>query len=488
MRFRLSFDRARRSGLATGRRAFVWIVVVTLYGLLTTAGWCQQRSHVLLIVSDDQRADTLGASGNAHIRTPVLDRLARRGIRFTRAVSPNPICTPARAELMTGNSGFRNGVLDFGGTLDRTQPRWAETMQAAGYETCYVGKWHNDGRPADHGYGRTCGLFAGGGGRWWKDQLDVHGEPVTGYRGWVFQSADGSRKFPERGVGLTADISEVFAEATIEFLRDRDPERPFFLHVNFTAPHDPLLLPSDKSFHHHAEQMRVLPNVRGFHPFDHGNLRGRDERLLPWPRTRERVRADLAAYYSVISHLDAQVGRILNELQEQQELANTIVIFVSDHGLAMGSHGLRGKQNMYEHTVNVPLLIAGPKVARDRICDAQIYLRDLYSTVCGFLGLPRPAELDGRDWSRLWVDPSQSGHELVTAYFRDKQRMIRGDRWKYILYPDASREQLFDLKNDPCELVDLSDQPAQADRLQQLRRQLHQWRTRVNDPSLKPVH
>ena len=154
----------------------------------------------------------------------------------------NPICTPSRAEILSGCSGFHNGVVDFGGKIDPQLKLWPQAMRDAGYRTLYVGKWHNDGVPIQRGFDATSGLFSGGGGKWWQEQVDWKGLAVTGYRGWVFQD-DAGNKFPERGVGLTSVISEQIADAAIELIR-RGAENPFFLQVCFTAPHDPLFFPT----------------------------------------------------------------------------------------------------------------------------------------------------------------------------------------------------------------------------------------------------
>jgi choline-sulfatase len=438
------------------------------------------RYNVVLLVSDDQRPDTIRAMGNPAIETPSLDRLVRAGTAFTRAVSPNPICTPARAEIMTGCSGFRNHVFDFGRPLNPELTTWAQAMRGAGYHTWYVGKWHNNGRPRDHGYEESLGLFAGGGSPWAKDQVDWKGRPITGYRGWVFQTDDG-QKFPEKGVGLTPNISAHMADAAIELLR-RQPKQPFFLHVNFTAPHDPLIMPPGYAGKYLPEQMKLPPNFLPEHPFDHGNFRGRDEQLWPWPRTADDVREELAWYYAVISHMDQQIGRLLAALEETGQLERTIVIFTSDHGLAIGSHGLRGKQNMYEHTVGVPLVMRGPGILAGKRREAQVYLRDLYPTLCELTGVPIPKGVEGQSFAGVLSGRQESTREYTFGYFRDSQRMIRGDRWKLVRYPQADRWQLFDLQADPYEQRDLSTEPAHAAVLAELRSRLAAWQQSVGDP------
>jgi len=315
------------------------------------------QPNVILIVSDDQRPDTIAALGNQVIETPNLDRLVARGSVITRATCANPICTPSRAEVLTGCSGLRNGVFDFGRTINPELPTLPEPFGEAGYDTWYGGKWHNNGRPSTHGYARTNRLYTGGGGKWWKPQVDYRGHDVTGYKGWIFRDSD-DMPLPDLGVGLTPGISGLIADGAIDIIQQSD--RPFFIHLNFTAPHDPLLIPPGYEDRYDPDQIPLPKNFVADHPFDHGNRGGRDEVLLPIPRTEAIVRADIAAYYAVISHMDAQIGRILEALEATDKTNSTIIAFCSDHGLAMGSHGLRGKQNMYEHTIGVPMIFAGP--------------------------------------------------------------------------------------------------------------------------------
>ncbi len=439
-----------------------------------------KRPHVILLLSDDQRPDTIAALGNDAIQTPHLDRLVREGTAITRAVCPNPICTPSRAEILTGCSGFRNGVLDFGGRIDPRLATLPGTLRAAGYHTWYVGKWHNNGRPSQHGYAESLGLFAGGGGRWAKDAVDWKGMPVTGYRGWVFQS-DRGEKYPEKGVGLTPEISKHFADAAIELI-ERKPDRPFFLHVSFTAPHDPLLMPPGYEDRYDWREIPLPENFRPQHPFDHGNLQGRDERLMPPPHREEQVRRLVAMYYRVITHMDAQIGRILDALDRTGQAKRTIVVFSSDHGLAVGSHGLRGKQNMYEHTVGVPLVLRGPGIPAGRRRPAQVYLRDLFPTLCELARVPLPESVEAKSFAGVLRGDEDEVHDATFGHFRNKQRMIRTGRWKLIHYPQIDRWQLFDLAGDPHETRDLSGSSEHAEQLGRLKARLAAWQKAVGDP------
>ncbi len=436
-----------------------------------------ERPNVLLLVSDDQRPDTIRALGNEHIQTPNFDALVRRGTAFTRATCAHPLCYPSRAELLTGCTGFRNGTYSQL-KLHEGVPLWPEVMRDAGYRTAYVGKWHTAGRPSKIGYAECDGLYASG-QKGSAPYVDFRGRPATGYGGWQFQTNDGQR-FPEMGIGLTPGISSEFADAAIRLIQKKS-EQPFFIHVNFAAPHDPRLWPPGYETKYSARSLPLPKNFLPEHPFDHGNARGRDEVLLPFPRTADDVHQELACYYAVISHMDEQIGRILRTLDDTGQRDNTIVIFTSDHGLAVGSHGLVGKQNMYEHTINVPLIVAGPAVPAGKTLAAQCYLRDLLPTICELAGIAAP-DSDGVSLLPVLRGEKTEVHPFVVGYFQDSQRMIREGALKLAWYPKIDRWQLFDLAADPLEMNDLVASPDQQSRIADLRGKLLAWLKKNRDP------
>ncbi len=416
-----------------------------------------RRPNVLFLLSDDQRHDTIRTLGNPVIRTPHLDRLARTGTAFTHCFVANPICTPSRATVLTGRNDFRNGVRFFNEKIRPGLPLWPEVMREAGYTTFYTGKWHNDGHPADRGFQVVRNLFPRGMG----DHRMTLGEgpgKVTGYS------------------------SELFADAAIEFLDSR-PAQPFCAFVCFTAPHDPRT-PHER--YANLYQPADIPLPKNFlpeHPFDNGEMKVRDEQLLPWPRTPEAIRKERAGYYAMISHLDEQVGRILEALERNGQAGETIVLFAADNGLAIGSHGLLGKQNMYDHSVRVPLLIRAPGVGRPgRRSDGLCYLHDLFPTVCELAGVAAPGDLDGRSLRPLLANPDAPRfRDAVFASYRDVQRMVRTERWKLIHYPKADRMQLFDLRGDPEETRDLAASPKHRRIVATLREKLREHQTGVGD-------
>ena len=442
------------------------------------------QPNFLVIITDDQRPDTIHALGNRQIETPSFDRLVREGMTFTRATCAFPLCVPSRAEILTGATAFRNGVPFGEGRLRAGQVFWADALRSAGYRTWYCGKWMNDGAPTTRGYDETRGLFSSGGGgaAGQESRYGRKGRLVTGYRGWTFKTADGRPELA-KGIGLTAETSRHIADAAINLL-GRVSSEPFFLHVNFTAPHDPLIIPPGYESKYDSESIELPENFATQHPFDHGNFTGRDEQLLPWPRTPAAVREELAAYYAVIDDMDAQIGRILRALEESGKYDDTVIVFSSDHGLALGSHGLMGKQNMYEHTIGVPFIIAGPGIPQGQRTAAQIYLRDIYPTTCDLAGIPIPTSVDGKSLVPILRGTATQLYPAVFGYFQDYQRMIRTDRWKLIHYPQQSKYQLFDLDNDPAELNDLASRNAYQRVKNDLATRMHNWFMTAGDPLL----
>ena len=451
---------------------FVWV----------TSGVEARQRNIVFIVTDDQRPDTIHALGNEVIQTPNLDRLVARGSVFTRAIAAYPICHVSRAEILTGCCAFRALPAYPGGSIDPKLATFASTFQKAGYTTCYTGKWHNDGQPKTRGYTMTSGLFSSGGARGSKGaEFDTQGHRVSGYTGWTFKTDDGAVE-THKGIGLTPRTSEFVADGAIDFIKQKH-DRPFLLHVNFPAPHDPRMMPPGYESRYDPKKMLLPKNFARQHPFDHGNLNGRDEALVNKPLAEDDVRRELACYYAVITHMDEQIGRIFAVLDAAGEGDNTIVIFTTDQGLAMGSHGLMGKQNMYEHTIGVPLIMAGPSVPAGKQFTAQCYLRDVFPTACDFAGIAVPATVQGTSLMSVLQGKTDQLHPFVVAYYTDTQRMIRDEHWKFVRYPEAQQSQLFDLQNDPSELRNLVAEPAHQDRRSKLDSALTAWLLENGDPN-----
>jgi arylsulfatase A-like enzyme len=269
----------------------------------------------------------------------------------------------------------------------------------------------------------------------------------------------------------------------IKFLHQHDRAKPFFIYLAPPVPHDPRVAPPKFVEMYKPDKLSLSRNFMPEHPFDNGELKIRDEMLAPHPRTPNDMRQHLADYYACVSDLDDQVGRILGSLRDLGYSENTVVIFSSDQGLAVGGrHGLMGKQNLYEH-VKPPLVIAGPGIPHGQ-SDALVYLYDLFPTICEYAQAPIPAIVEGKSLAPIIRGESTDVRPYLFAAYRDWQRMCRDKRWKLLEYVvgDQHHTQLFDLANDPDEMKNLADQSSSAEVLTRLRAQLTHLAKNFGDP------
>jgi arylsulfatase A-like enzyme len=343
--------------------------------------------------------------------------------------------------LLSGQRYFRNWPK---GLAPGDGPNLPDALKAAGYLTYHHGKRGNIARAIHERFDRNLYLDD-------DERERTSGEP-----------------------------GHTIVDSAIAFLDSYRESAPWLMTLEFEAPHDPRV--ADKRFLDLYREVDVpLPrNYLPVHPFDNGEMTVRDERLAPWPRTPQEVRRQLHEYYAVISGLDFHIGRLLQTLADRKLTGETIIVFTSDHGLAMGSHGLFGKQNLYEHSMRVPLVFTGPGIERGS-SDALVYLLDLMPTLCDLAGAKAPRDIDGISLMPILHGEQTKVRNMLGTAYRDVQRAIRDDRWKLIRYPQVNRTQLFDLENDPEELRNLADEPAQAEQIVRLTKLLEDWQRSVGD-------
>jgi arylsulfatase A-like enzyme len=446
------------------------VLLVTFLNLVVS-GQTGARPNILFIFADDQRADTIGAHGNRAIQTPNIDRLVRSGFSFRQnhvfGSNNGAVCVPSRAMLMTGQTWFKIDTLKLQDELLLPQ-----LLVGQGYETFATGKWHNGEESWRRAFQRGKAVMFGG----MSDHTKV---PVKDLH------PDGRLSTERTGEKFS---SELFADAAIEYLEQRDRGRPFFAYVAFTAPHDPRQ-PTDRWREYYERRLPPAPvNFLPVHPFDNGMVRNlRDENLAAWPREERVIREQLAEYYGLLSHMDEQLGRILTALKRTGQDRNTIIIYAADNGLALGSHGLLGKQSVYQHSVRVPLIISGPGIPRGGSSEALTYLFDIFPTVCQLVGIAPPKGLAGQSLVPLVRGERASIRETVFLPFQKIQRAIRDERWKLIAYPQIGYLQLFDLQRDPHEMVDLYDRPGMRRHVERLMAQMKEWQERVGDTLAIPT-
>jgi arylsulfatase A-like enzyme len=435
------------------RRAAFLVAVFTAALVATTCrGGDAERPrppNVLFLFADDQRADTIAAWGNPRIRTPNLDRLVRSGISFRRAYMQGAFgdatCVASRAMLLSGRSLFHTEI---GLLRDET---WPAAFGRAGYETFMTGKWHNGAASLPLCFQQARSVFVGG----FTNPLKA-----------VLTDVDGGRFTLPRVASQHA--CAVFADEAIRVIR-LPHDKPFFCYVAFDAPHDPHIVPENYPLKYDPAKMSLPGSYLPAHPFDNGDMEARDELLLPRPRTPQAVQQMLADYYRYISYLDEQIGRVLDALDDSPDAKNTIVVFAADSGVARGSHGLIGKQNLYElDSIRVPLVIAGPGIPANKSTDAMCYLFDVLPTLGARCKVVAPPKSEGIDVSATLRDPAHPAREQMLFAYRNVQRAIVMRDWKLIGYPQVNRIQLFHLSEDPEEIHDLAGKAESAPKMAEL--------------------
>jgi len=417
--------------------------------------------NILITMCDDQRHAALGCCEEATrdpVRTPHLDRLAARGRRFTHAYhagsATGAVCAPSRAMLHSGRGpfsiprGMASNPLGDAYCTDDDPPLLGELLRQAGYRTYMVGKWHNDQdrlrRSFDEGH-----VFVGGMG-------DHYNLPMTHFAG------DGPMTRIIAHGDHSTDVFATAARVCIKQHVEQEPDRPFLLVVAFTAPHDPRHTHAAWHDRYPAADIDLPPNCYAEHPFDNGSLNIRDELLSPRPRVDAQTRHDMADYFALTEHMDHGVGWIHAAIDDAGLTDRTLFVHTADHGLAVGQHGLMGKQNMYDHSVRVPLLVAGPSV-QPGTSGTPVYQHDLYPTLLEAAGLDDHGspfislshELGGGSDRDRWVG----------SFYAREQRMVTDGKTKLmrVIGPDGSIQRRFNLVEDPFETKPLGEPPTPAE-------------------------
>ena len=443
--------------------------------------------NVLIFFTDDQRFDTIRALGNTAIHTPNIDSLVARGTTFTHAHIPcgthGAICMPSRAMLHTGRTLFH--LRDSGSSIPREHTMLGEALSASGYRTWGAGKWHNGREAFNRGFEDGDEIYFGGMADHWNVPA-YHYDASGKYDARLPYIADppsfGNNEIAWRDcdhIHAGRHSSEVLADAVIDYIGRRDRDKPFFAYVALLAPHDPRTMPAAFRDMYPPDAVQLPPNFLGGHPFNNGSLRIRDELLARFPRTPEEIRRHIAEYYAMISHLDHEFGRVVAALEANGIADDTLIVLAGDNGLAVGQHGLMGKQNCYEHSVRVPLIFAGPGVPRGRRSDAYAYLLDIFPTLCELTGTPVPASVEGRSLVAAMHDPGETVRDSLYFAYVSSQRAVKNRTHKLIEYAarDSRRQtQLFDLQNDPWETRNLFGQPGTDAIVADLRTQLLRYR------------
>lgn len=462
-----------------------------------------KKPNFLVIVADDQCFRTLNALNNREVLTPAFDRLLARGTAFTHCFHQGSwsgaVCICSRAMMHTGRF-----VWTCGGNNCGYYPLLGETLQMAGYHTAIAGKWHNGDQTALRSF--TTGKSIGPGmyesgplaydrprpdNPWtpWEAKYLGHWTPkVWDIEHPTYKDLWNIEKGPSPEVSgprheLHQHSCELYADGAVELLQElgSQPDQPFFLYVAWNSPHDPRQAPKEFVDQYPADKIEVPANFLPQHPFDQGDFDIRDEKLAPFPRTPHDIHVHRREYYALVTYMDHQMGRILDALDKMEQADNTYIIVTADHGLAVGEHGLMGKQNLYDCSVRMPFIVTGPGITPGKRIDALMYQHSLFPTICDLAGIPTPATVQFPSLIQLLRGESKQLFDSVYCAYKGFQRMARTDRYKLILYPDLPKVQFFDLETDPWEMKNLADDTTQAAKIAELFRELKQWQAKIGD-------
>lgn len=457
------------------------VVAVLLAG---RGGWCAEdapraaRPNVLVILTDDMRWDALGVvqqeqGGQAMFpwfKTPHLDRLAAEGCRFANAFVTTSLCSPSRASLLSGQYAHRHKVLNNFTDYPHELPSYPRRLQEAGYTTAYIGKWHMGEDDDRQRPGFDFWMSHRGQGNYWDNEFNVNGERRV----------------------LKGYYTRVVTDAAVAWLR-RPHDQPWLLVIGHKAPHGGPIVPEPKFEHAFDADPVVRPaNADNYHAAD-GKPQWLEESYPTWHGLGGPLYGQkdydkfVRAYLGCIASVDESVGEVYQVLEESGQLDNTLLIFTSDNGFALGEHGRTDKRTAYEESLRVPLLVRCPRAIKPgTVIRDMVLTLDLAPSILDLCAAPPLADADGQSWKPL-LSGDATGWRTAFFYqynyepqfpYTPNVRAIRTDRWKYIHYPhgdggpDRHRAELYDLANDPLEMRNLISDPAQAGRLAELKDEL----------------
>ncbi len=464
-------------------KLFQSLILLLLIFACTDKNKTKEKPNILFIFADDQTYQGIHAFGNTEIITPNLDLLVHSGVTFTHSYNMGAwngaVCMASRAMLNTGRFLWHSKDAADNGYAGYPEKYlfWSQIMERASYETYMSGKWHVN-FPADSIFKQVSNIRPG----MPETVEEAYNRPVSpGDTAWLpWHKKNGG--YWEGG----KHWSEVVGDDAIRFLaQTKNSKNPFFMYLAFNAPHDPRQSPKEFVEKYPIENISVPASFAKMYPYKDSIGCGpdlRDEKLAPFPRTEYAVKVHRQEYYAIITHMDQQIGRIISYLKKTGKDKNTYILFTADHGLAIGNHGLFGKQNMYDHSMRVPCIIVGPDIPQNERRDVQVYLQDLMATSLDLAKINKPEYIEFNSLLPLIKNKNiQIQYPEIYGAYMNLQRMIRTDKYKLIVYPKAKTLLLFDLEKDPLELNNLAYYTEYSTRLESLAIRLKKQQKQMND-------
>ncbi len=464
-------------------RSFNIYITILVCLLLSVESGMAQQPNIVFIFADDLSYHDVATYGNDEVRTPNIDALADEGIQFNRAYNMGSwspaVCVPSRTMLNTGKyvwNARRTSEDDYMSEF-KQKDFWSQRIKQAGYSTYFTGKWHIPGLDPDELFDHVVHVRPG-----MPEQTEAgYNRPHKG------KEDPWSPYDPEFGGFWDGGThwSEVLADDALNFI-DHASERddPFFMYLAFNAAHDPRQSPRSYVESYDPTELKIPPNYQQEYPYNEAIGSGRDlrdERLAPFPRTKYAVGVQRQEYYAIISHMDEQIGIILDKLEESGKIQNTIIIFTADHGLAVGQHGLMGKQNMYEHSLRVPFIMTGPGIPQGEKNQTPIYLQDVTPTTIELAGGEVPDSYQFQSLLPLIRGDSTQHYSAIYGTYLDKQRSVIEWPYKLILYTNIEKVRLYNLEEDPYETEDLADEEDLKPVIQDLMERLVELQDKTGD-------
>ncbi len=466
--------------------------------------------NIVFLFADDLSYQAVRALGNEEVNTPNIDRLAQAGTTFTHTYNMGgwngAICVASRAMMISGQyiwNAQKKAKQWSDKDSTALSDTWGRLMARQGYDTYMSGKWHV-AAPADHVFDQAKhvrpGMPGDERGKRWRDinenikkalieSGNVKDAMPAGYHRPNDENDNSWSPYDTTFGGFWEGgkhWSEVLKDDALGYIEEASAkDNPFFMYLAFNAPHDPRQAPKSFVDQYPLDKVAVPENFLPAYPWakEIGNGIGlRDEDLAPYPRTEYAVKVHRQEYYAIITHLDEQIGLILDALEASGKMDNTYIFFSADHGLSVGHHGLIGKQSLYDHSVRVPLMVAGPGIPEGQRLDQDLYLQDVMATSLEMAGIEQPDYVEFKSFLGLAKGEDKSTHysEIYGAYV-NYQRMIRKDGYKLLVYPEVPKVLLFNMEEDPLEMNDLAEKAANQEQVQALFNDLLQLQEKMED-------
>ncbi len=436
------------------------------------------RPNVVFVLTDDQRWDQLGCEGHPFLKTPHLDRIAAEGARFANMFVTTSLCSPSRASFLSGLYAHSHGVVNNFTDYPADLPSFPHALQASGYETAYIGKWHMGEQSDERRPGFDYWITHKGQGQYYDTEFNVNGQRTV-----------------KKGY-YTHRVTDM----AIDWLR-REREKPFLLILGHKAPHTPFT--PEQKYRHIYDDVPIEYPETAFHLEDkpdwvkqridtwhgiYGPLYGfREDFPDRSPESVKHFADFVRSYTATIKSVDDSMGRLYEALKEMGQLDNTVIVFAGDNGMFLGEHGMTDKRTMHDPSIRVPLLVRYPALVKPgTVIDPMVLNIDLAPSLLEICSAPPLPKVHGRsfksllagrtgDWRKSWY--YEYNYEKQFPY-TPNVRGVRTDRWKYVHYPhgdggpDRHMAELYDLKNDPGETQNLIDRPDLQGKVQELKAEL----------------